>query len=112
MTEQAFTLAMGDLRLNVGHGERSVKELPNLAYEHESSGLVPINEGFRDPDEAAAESSSSDGGDAPQAESGGPADDSPGSPQGEEDTTGTADRDQEGSSEETSDPVPGPQSEP
>eukprot|EP00965_Chrysotila_dentata_P022745 753970-Pleurochrysis_carterae.AAC.1 len=112
MTEQAFTLAMGDLRLDVGHEERSVKELPNLADEHESSGLVPIIECFRDPDEAAAASNSSDGEDAAQAESGGPVDDSPGSPQGDEDTTGTADQDHEGSSEEANDPVPGPQSEP
>eukprot|EP00965_Chrysotila_dentata_P077643 2561754-Pleurochrysis_carterae.AAC.1 len=47
MTEQAFTLAMGDLRLDVGHEERSAKELPNLAYEHESLGLIPIIECFR-----------------------------------------------------------------
>eukprot|EP00965_Chrysotila_dentata_P048285 1601535-Pleurochrysis_carterae.AAC.1 len=108
---------MGDLRLDVGHEERSAKELPNLAYEHESSGLVPIIECFRDPDEASAESSSSDGGGAPQAASfqmraGDPADDSPGSPQGDEDATGTADQEQEGSSEETSNPVSRPQSEP
>eukprot|EP00965_Chrysotila_dentata_P049893 1653614-Pleurochrysis_carterae.AAC.1 len=40
MTEQAFTLAMGDLRLDVGHEERSSKELPGSAYEHVSVGGV------------------------------------------------------------------------
>eukprot|EP00965_Chrysotila_dentata_P176273 5820554-Pleurochrysis_carterae.AAC.1 len=87
MTEQAFTLAMGDLRLDVGHEERSAKELPGLAYEHESSGLVPIIECFRDPEEVEAGSSSSDGGDALPASSGGPAADMSASPQGDEDTT-------------------------
>eukprot|EP00965_Chrysotila_dentata_P186240 6149411-Pleurochrysis_carterae.AAC.1 len=112
MTEQAFTLAMGDLRLDVGHEERSAKELPGLAYENERSGLVPIIECFRDPEEFEAGSSSSDGKDAPSASSGGPADNVPASPQGDEDTTGTADQEQEGSSEETSDPAPGSRSEP
>eukprot|EP00965_Chrysotila_dentata_P005443 178814-Pleurochrysis_carterae.AAC.1 len=78
---------MGDLRLDVGHEERSAKELPDLAYEHESSGLVPIIECFRDPEGVEAGSSSSDGEDAPPASSGGPADDTPASPQGDEDTT-------------------------
>eukprot|EP00965_Chrysotila_dentata_P095904 3169354-Pleurochrysis_carterae.AAC.7 len=92
----AFTLAMGDLRLDVGHEERSEKELPNLAYEHESSGLVPIIECFRNPDEAAAESSSSDTGGAPlaassQVKADEPADGSSGSSQGDEDATGAAD---------------------
>eukprot|EP00965_Chrysotila_dentata_P256493 6212556-Pleurochrysis_carterae.AAC.1 len=64
MTEQAFTLAMGCLRLDVGHEERSAKELPNLAYEHGSSGLVPIIKCFCDLDEASAKSSSSDDGGA------------------------------------------------
>eukprot|EP00965_Chrysotila_dentata_P148424 4900359-Pleurochrysis_carterae.AAC.1 len=87
MTEQAFTLAMSDLRLDVGHEERSAKELPGLAYEHESSGLVPIVECFRDPEEVEAGSSSSDGGDAPPTSSGGPAADVSSSPQGDEDAT-------------------------
>eukprot|EP00965_Chrysotila_dentata_P005337 175596-Pleurochrysis_carterae.AAC.1 len=41
---------MRDLRLDVGHEERSAKELPGLTFERESSGLVPITECFSDPD--------------------------------------------------------------
>eukprot|EP00965_Chrysotila_dentata_P238235 6202377-Pleurochrysis_carterae.AAC.2 len=44
MTEQAFTLAMGDLRLDVGHGEGSSKELPDLAYERRNTSLQFITE--------------------------------------------------------------------
>eukprot|EP00965_Chrysotila_dentata_P025394 843774-Pleurochrysis_carterae.AAC.1 len=112
MMEQAFTLVMGDLRLDVGHEDRSAKELPGLAYEHESSGLVPIVECFRDPEEVKAGSSSSDGGDAPPASSGGAAADVPASPQADEKATGTADHEQDGSSEEASDPAPGSRSDP
>eukprot|EP00965_Chrysotila_dentata_P184435 6088834-Pleurochrysis_carterae.AAC.2 len=117
MMEQAFTLAMGGLRLDVGHEEQSAKELLNLAYEHESSSLVPIIERFSDPDEAAAESSLSEGEGVPLAASSqvganDPAEDSSESPPGNEESTGTADPGQEGSSEKASDPVAQPQSEP
>eukprot|EP00965_Chrysotila_dentata_P170511 5629075-Pleurochrysis_carterae.AAC.1 len=56
MTEQAFTLAMGDLRLDVGHEERSSKELPGLAYEHVSLGLLPLTDCFFERDEVSARS--------------------------------------------------------
>eukprot|EP00965_Chrysotila_dentata_P172079 5678689-Pleurochrysis_carterae.AAC.1 len=56
MTEQAFTLAMGDFRLDVGHGERSSKELPGLAYEHVGLGLLALTDCFFKREEAAAES--------------------------------------------------------
>eukprot|EP00965_Chrysotila_dentata_P002984 96606-Pleurochrysis_carterae.AAC.1 len=57
MTEQAFTLAMGDLRLDVGHEERSPKELPGLAYEHVGLGLLTLTDCFFEREEAAMESS-------------------------------------------------------
>eukprot|EP00965_Chrysotila_dentata_P125856 4159632-Pleurochrysis_carterae.AAC.1 len=57
MTEQAFTLAMGDLRLDVGHEERSSKQLPGLAYEHMSLGLLTLTDCFFEREEASAESS-------------------------------------------------------
>eukprot|EP00965_Chrysotila_dentata_P054489 1808325-Pleurochrysis_carterae.AAC.1 len=81
---------MGDLRLDVGHEERSAKELLGLAYEHESSGLIPVVECFRDQEEDKAGSSSSDGGVAPRDSSGGPAADVPAPPQSDEEATGTA----------------------
>eukprot|EP00965_Chrysotila_dentata_P159937 5282450-Pleurochrysis_carterae.AAC.1 len=37
MTEQAFTLDMRDLRLDVGHEERSSKELPDYFFEREEA---------------------------------------------------------------------------
>eukprot|EP00965_Chrysotila_dentata_P030751 1024405-Pleurochrysis_carterae.AAC.1 len=57
MTEQAFTLAMGDLRPDVGHEERSSKELPGLAYEHVSFGLLPLTDCLFERDEYAVPSS-------------------------------------------------------
>eukprot|EP00965_Chrysotila_dentata_P157692 5209043-Pleurochrysis_carterae.AAC.1 len=57
LTEHAFTLAMGDLRLDVSHEERSSKELPGLAYEHVGLGLLPLTDCFLEKEEAAVESS-------------------------------------------------------
>eukprot|EP00965_Chrysotila_dentata_P252713 6210835-Pleurochrysis_carterae.AAC.3 len=57
MTEQAFTLAMNDLRLDVGHEEGSSKEFPGLAYEHVSLGLLSISACFYERDEASAKAS-------------------------------------------------------
>eukprot|EP00965_Chrysotila_dentata_P016683 553806-Pleurochrysis_carterae.AAC.1 len=48
---------MGDLRLDVGHKERSSKELPGLAYEHVGLGLLPLPGCFLEQEETAVESS-------------------------------------------------------
>eukprot|EP00965_Chrysotila_dentata_P039971 1327722-Pleurochrysis_carterae.AAC.1 len=48
---------MGDLRLDVGHEERSSKELPGVAYEHVGLGLLPLTDCFFEREEAAVESS-------------------------------------------------------
>eukprot|EP00965_Chrysotila_dentata_P011676 382630-Pleurochrysis_carterae.AAC.1 len=48
---------MGDLRLDVGHEERSSKKLPGLAYEHVGLGLLTLTDCSFEREEAAMESS-------------------------------------------------------